>query len=66
MEELEFVLTQSLNLELLIFKTGLQYYLGKRSGLLHHGAIFEVKADEVAMGSIGGGGRYDNLTEVLE
>lgn len=29
------------------------------------GAIFEVKADEVQMGSIGGGGRYDNLTEVF-
>jgi histidyl-tRNA synthetase len=35
---------------------GLDYYTG---------AIFEVKADEVAMGSIGGGGRYDNLTEVF-
>jgi histidyl-tRNA synthetase len=35
---------------------GLDYYTG---------AIFEVKADEVVMGSIGGGGRYDNLTEVF-
>ena len=26
------------------------------------GAIFEVKTHEVAMGSIGGGGRYDDLT----
>jgi histidyl-tRNA synthetase len=32
---------------------GLNYYTG---------TIFEVKADEVQMGSIGGGGRYDNLT----
>ena len=35
---------------------GLDYYTG---------AIFEVKAKNVAMGSIGGGGRYDNLTEVF-
>src|SRR5690606_42052918 len=26
------------------------------------GAIFEVKTNEAAMGSIGGGGRYDDLT----
>ncbi|TAF67901.1 MAG: histidine--tRNA ligase [Cytophagales bacterium] len=32
---------------------GLSYYTG---------AIFEVKANQVAMGSISGGGRYDNLT----
>ncbi|UWX61607.1 histidine--tRNA ligase [Chryseobacterium oranimense] len=63
-EELEFVLTQSMNLGVdmqnLVFNItlarGLDYYTG---------AIFEVKADEVAMGSIGGGGRYDNLTEVF-
>lgn len=63
-EELEFVLTQSLSLGVdmqnLVFNItlarGLDYYTG---------AIFEVKADEVAMGSIGGGGRYDNLTEVF-
>lgn len=35
---------------------GLDYYTG---------AIFEVKAQNVQMGSIGGGGRYDNLTEVF-
>jgi histidine--tRNA ligase len=35
---------------------GLDYYTG---------AIFEVKAQGVQMGSIGGGGRYDNLTEVF-
>lgn len=63
-EELEFVITNALNLGVdaqnLIFDItlarGLDYYTG---------AIFEVKADEVAMGSIGGGGRYDNLTEVF-
>jgi len=63
-EELEFVITQSLNLGVdiqnLVFDItlarGLDYYTG---------AIFEVKADEAQMGSIGGGGRYDNLTEVF-
>ena len=35
---------------------GLDYYTG---------AIFEVKAKGVEMGSIGGGGRYNNLTEVF-
>jgi histidyl-tRNA synthetase len=58
------VITQSLNLGVdiqnLVFDItlarGLDYYTG---------AIFEVKADEVQMGSIGGGGRYDNLTEVF-
>ena len=63
-EELEFVITNALNLGIdaqnLVFDItlarGLDYYTG---------AIFEVKADEVAMGSIGGGDRYDNLTEVF-
>ncbi len=63
-EELEFVISNALSLGInsqnLIFDItlarGLDYYTG---------AIFEVKADEVAMGSIGGGGRYDNLTEVF-
>ncbi len=35
---------------------GLNYYTG---------AIFEVKADDVEIGSICGGGRYDNLTEIF-
>lgn len=64
LEELEFVLNHSLELgadeENLIFDItlarGLNYYTG---------AIFEVKAKGVQMGSIGGGGRYDNLTEVF-
>lgn len=43
-----------LNLELdITLARGLNYYTG---------AIFEVKTNEVAMGSIGGGGRYDDLT----
>ncbi|TWR29667.1 histidine--tRNA ligase [Mucilaginibacter pallidiroseus] len=45
---------QSANLELdITLARGLNYYTG---------AIFEVKTNEVAMGSIGGGGRYDDLT----
>jgi histidyl-tRNA synthetase len=60
-EELEYVLNsiERLNLErgLLEFDVtlarGLNYYTG---------AIFEVKAHEVKMGSICGGGRYDDLT----
>ena len=62
-EELEFVLENCKNLgiedELLFNITlarGLDYYTG---------AIFEVKAQGVEMGSIGGGGRYNNLTEVF-
>jgi len=35
---------------------GLNYYTG---------AIFEVKATEVAMGSVSGGGRYDDLTGIF-
>lgn len=35
---------------------GLNYYTG---------AIFEVQAPQVAMGSIGGGGRYDDLTSIF-
>jgi histidyl-tRNA synthetase len=42
----------SLTLDLTLAR-GLNYYTG---------AIFEVKALNVSMGSIGGGGRYDNLT----
>src|SRR3984957_18099406 len=45
---------QTANLELdITLARGLNYYTG---------AIFEVKTNEVAMGSIGGGGRYDDLT----
>jgi histidyl-tRNA synthetase len=45
---------QVANLELdITLARGLNYYTG---------AIFEVKTNEVTMGSIGGGGRYDDLT----
>jgi histidyl-tRNA synthetase len=56
-EELSFVLnnTQGINMEVdLTLARGLNYYTG---------TIFEVKAPEnIKMGSIGGGGRYDDLT----
>ena len=62
-EELEFVLENCKKLGIedeLVFNItlarGLDYYTG---------AIFEVKAQGVEMGSIGGGGRYNNLTEVF-
>lgn len=62
-QELEFVISQCKSLGVndhLVFDItlarGLDYYTG---------AIFEVKAQNVEMGSIGGGGRYNNLTEVF-
>ena len=54
--ELEFILNYSPGLHFFIDPTlarGLNYYTG---------TIFEVKAIGVEMGSIGGGGRYDDLT----
>jgi len=59
MEEIEFILnyqSQSTNYKLQIDFTlarGLNYYTG---------TILEIKANNVQMGSIGGGGRYDDLT----
>jgi histidyl-tRNA synthetase len=63
-EELEFILDNvndiglnKANLEIdFTLARGLNYYTG---------AIFEVKANGVNMGSICGGGRYDNLTETF-
>lgn len=58
--ELEFVLKNNQNKNVIIDFTlarGLNYYTG---------IIFEAKAPaSVKMGSIGGGGRYDNLTELF-
>ncbi|MET4081223.1 histidyl-tRNA synthetase [Pedobacter sp. UYP30] len=45
-------LSTSIQLDITLAR-GLNYYTG---------CIFEVKTNEVAMGSIGGGGRYDDLT----
>ena len=63
-EELEFVLKTCF--ELGVSAENLQFNITLARGLEYYtGAIFEVKANNVAMGSIGGGGRYDNLTEVF-
>ena len=63
-EELEFVLTKCL--ELGIVSEQLKFDITLARGLDYYtGAIFEGKAKDVEMGSIGGGGRYDNLTEVF-
>lgn len=63
-EELEFVVKTCL--ELGISNESLKFDITLARGLDYYtGAIFEVKANNVAMGSIGGGGRYDNLTEVF-
>lgn len=58
--ELQYILTQTSNIaganKMIIDPTlarGLNYYTG---------TIFEIKAPGVQMGSIGGGGRYDDLT----
>ena len=60
MEEVFSLISSSdvhLNIELdLCLARGLNYYTG---------AIFEVKALDVQMGSITGGGRYDNLTGIF-
>ena len=61
LEELQFVIDNVINLGLqsanLVFDItlarGLNYYTG---------CILEVKANDVKIGSIGGGGRYDDLT----
>lgn len=57
-EEMTFLLTHSSTKKLPVvadftLARGLNYYTG---------IIFEIKATNVQMGSIGGGGRYDNLT----
>ncbi len=59
-KELEYIVsrTTTVNIDIdLTLARGLNYYTG---------TIYEVKApDTVQMGSIGGGGRYDNLTELF-
>ena len=64
LEELQFVMNnvekiglQSANLIFdITLARGLNYYTG---------CILEVKANDVAIGSIGGGGRYDDLTSIF-
>jgi histidyl-tRNA synthetase len=46
--------------------THIEFDLTLARGLSYYtGAIFEVKANDIQIGSICGGGRYDNLTEVF-
>lgn len=60
-EELKFVLDQVENLGLR--KAELEFDITLARGLNYYtGAIFEVKVHDVKMGSICGGGRYDDLT----
>lgn len=63
-DELEFVIKRCVALG--IGQDQLKFDITLARGLDYYtGAIFEVKAQNVEMGSIGGGGRYDNLTEVF-
>ncbi|WP_321519280.1 histidine--tRNA ligase [uncultured Bacteroides sp.] len=62
-EESEFILSK---LSLLNIKSEIELDLTLARGLNYYtGAIFEVKAMDVQIGSITGGGRYDNLTGVF-
>ena len=62
-EELEFVLN---NVNALNLKSQVELDVSLARGLNYYtGTILEVKALDVEMGSISGGGRYDNLTGVF-
>ncbi|GHT51465.1 histidine--tRNA ligase [Bacteroidia bacterium] len=62
-EELEIILNKA---DLSAIKNELELDLTLARGLNYYtGAIFEVKALDVEIGSITGGGRYDNLTGVF-
>ena len=62
-EETRFILEK---IESVGLKNELQLDLTLARGLNYYtGAIFEVKAKDVAIGSITGGGRYDNLTGIF-
>jgi len=53
-------------LETLELKSKIEFDPTMARGLNYYtGAIFEVKANDVAMGSICGGGRYDDLTSIF-
>lgn len=63
-EELEFVIRQAE--ELGLEKAKLEFEVTLARGLNYYtGAIFEVVTNEVKMGSICGGGRYDDLTALF-
>lgn len=62
-EELEFILSKT---SLIDIKSELELDLTLARGLNYYtGAIIEVKALDVQIGSITGGGRYDNLTGIF-
>ncbi|MCQ2605054.1 MAG: histidine--tRNA ligase [Bacteroidales bacterium] len=62
-EELEYIFSMLSNVSI---KATLQLDLTLARGLNYYtGAILEVKANDVEMGSICGGGRYDNLTGIF-
>ncbi len=62
-EETQFILDTLKSFDM---KNEIQLDLTLARGLNYYtGAIFEVKALDTAMGSIGGGGRYDNLTGIF-
>lgn len=62
-EELEIIFKMVKDLKI---KTEIKFDVTLARGLNYYtGAIFEVKAKDVAMGSICGGGRYDDLTGIF-
>lgn len=62
-EEINFVLSNTDNLEL---KAKVELDISLARGLNYYtGTIIEVKAQDVEIGSITGGGRYDNLTGIF-
>lgn len=64
LNELEIVTSQLEKLQLQTAKLELDVTLAR--GLNYYtGAIFEVQANEVEIGSLGGGGRYDDLTGIF-
>ena len=64
-EETRFILS-TLKSQISNFKSQITFDLTLARGLNYYtGAIFEVKALDTPMGSISGGGRYDNLTGIF-
>ncbi len=63
-EEMNFIISKIEKLELKRAKIDIDFTLAR--GLNYYtGTIFEVKADDVEIGSITGGGRYDDLTGIF-
>ncbi len=63
LEEIRFVLE---NLDALDLQNDVRLDISLARGLDYYtGAIFEIKAKNAEMGSLGGGGRYDDLTEMF-